>query len=105
MKEHITRRQVAIAVLLLAVLAWLLWPNRQLAHVQEMQRELANADLSPEQRREKFGELRAEMSKLSPTDRDKLRAEGRNRMEAEMSRYFGMTPEEKKAYLDRRIDQ
>lgn len=107
MKRHITRRRVTIIIGLLLLLLWWLWPNGQLAHVQALQKELVEAGdtLTPEQRREKGQQLRAEMDKLSPQERSQLRAGFQARMEDRMKKYFAMSLQEKQKYLDDLIHQ
>jgi hypothetical protein len=106
MQEHFTRRRVVAAgLVLMALLAWLLWPNSQLVRVQELQRELAVQGRTPEERRELFGQLRAETEKLSAEDRAKLAAERRQRFEAEIARYSALSAAEKKKLLDEQIDR
>jgi len=45
------------------------------------------------------------MAKLSPTQRDSLAADGRQRFQQELERYARMSPAEKSRYLDQRIDE
>jgi hypothetical protein len=99
---------VAVSVVATLVLAWLLWPGRQMARVKELQKTLFSEEakaLSPDERREKFRELREVTEKLSPQQRTELRAEANKRQQTEMERYFKMTPAEKKKYLDQQIDR
>jgi hypothetical protein len=107
MKRHITRRRVIATVAVLLLLLWWLWPNNQMARVQAIQREMAEAgdSLTPEQRREKGQQLRAEMDKLSPQQRAQLRNDFQKRMEERMAAYFAMSPQEKQQYLDQQINQ
>src|SRR5947209_11485374 len=75
-------RATAALLLLLGVtgLAWALWPNPHLRKIKQLQKELsgeAGRNLSAEERRQKFQQLRAENAKLSPRDRAKLRARRR----------------------------
>ena len=60
MKRHFTRRRLAILAVIFA-LVWWLWPNNQLVRVEALQRELANQELTGEERQQKFQELRAAM--------------------------------------------
>jgi hypothetical protein len=107
MKRHFTRRRVLAALALLLLLIWFFWPDNQLARVQAMQREMAEAGdkLTPEERREKGQQLRAAIDKLSPNQRTQLRSEFQKRMEERMARYFAMSPQEKTQFLDQQINQ
>lgn len=107
MKRYATRRRVIAAAVLIAILMWWLWPNRHMARVQALQRELADSGqtLSPEQRQEKFRQLRTEMQKLSPQQREQLAADGRRRGQEEVARYFTLSPAEKQKHLDRQMDR
>lgn len=108
MSDWFTRRRLMIAAIALALLAWLLWPDRNLAKVRALQAELqgdAVAGLSQEERQEKFRQLRTAMEKLSPAQRQLLSADGQQRMQDQMAKYFTMTPAEKKAHLDQEIDR
>jgi hypothetical protein len=107
---RLTTRQrkgaVAVSVVIALVLAWLLWPNRQMARVKDLQKTLFSEEakaFTPEQRREKFRELREATEKLSPDQRGQLRAEANKRQQTEMERYLKMTPAEKRNYLDQQI--
>jgi hypothetical protein len=81
-------------------------PN--LRKVRALQKELFTADASklvPEQRSDKFRQLREATEKLSPDQRKQLASEGQKRFEDELDRYRKMSPEEKRKYLDERIDR
>ncbi len=107
MSEHITRRRVVAMIAVFLFLLWWLWPNGQLAHVQALQREMAEAgqSLTPEQRREKGQQLRAAMDKLTPQQRTQLRGDFQKRIEQRMAGYFAMSPKEKQQHLDQQINQ
>ncbi len=108
MKDQFTRRRVGTAIVIAILLAWLFWPDTQLASVRAMQQELFSEQgrtLSPEERQAKFIDLRTAMAKLSPVQRSKLGADRRQRMQSNLAKYFDMTPDEKKAYLDQQIDR
>jgi hypothetical protein len=112
-KPWLTRRRVTLAVcvlllLLLGLAAYALAPDRQLAKVKQMRAELtgeAGRSLSPEQRRQKWEQLRRESEKLSPAQRNELGREQRERFQAEMNRFFKMSKKEQNAYLDSQIDR
>jgi hypothetical protein len=81
-------------------------PN--LRKVRALQKELFTADaskLAPEQRSDKFRQLREATEKLSPDQRRQLASEGQKRFEDELDRYRKMSREEKRKYLDERIDR
>jgi hypothetical protein len=105
MTRHVTRRRVAAAAVLAALLAWWLWPSSQLVRVQELRAAAGDPSLTPEQRRQKWDEVRRASAQLTPAERDQLAAEGRRRFESEMARYSALSPAEKKQYLDQQIDR
>jgi cell division protein FtsB len=77
--------------------------------VRDLRKELADANLSPDQRRDKFRQLREAMDKLPPQKREQMQREmaeeGRKRFEEQMKRYAKMSPDEKTRYLDQQIDR
>jgi hypothetical protein len=98
----------ALALLLLGGALWFFWPSRQVARAKGLQEELfspAARNLSPEQRREKFRELREARNALTPAQRRELSKEMQKRRQAEISKYFKMSAAEKARYLDDRIRQ
>lgn len=95
-----------LALALLVLLAWLLWPDRKLAQAKALQRELTGPDsrsLSPEQRRDKWQQYRTLTEKFTPQQKDALSAEARKRESQELARYFALSPADKTRYLDDRI--
>lgn len=107
MNRHLTRRRVGLLIALLLLLLWWLWPDGQLARVQALQKELAQAGetMTQEQRREKGKELRLAMDRLTPQQRAQLRNQFQQRMQDQMAKYFAMSPKEKQQYLDQQINQ
>ena len=104
------RRWRCLAALLLLLLiggmVWAVRPDPHLARVQELQKELANAkDLSPDDRKAKFQELRDQMKHLSDDQKWELASPFLEKQKAEMDRYFALAPKEKVKYLDEKIDQ
>lgn len=104
------RRRIGWTTLgiVLVLLVWLLWPNRNLARVRALQGELfgdAGKALSPEQRQAKFSVLREATRTLSPAQRDELARDGMRRQSDQMARYVKMTPQEKRRYLDDQINR
>jgi len=99
---------LAGTLLVLAGSVWAIkhfWPNRHLARAQELRAQLtgeAGRTLSGEQRRELWGQLRAEAKQLSPEQRRNL---WREQQQKRMKEYFSLSPQEKKAYLDAQIDR
>jgi hypothetical protein len=78
--------------------------------IRDLRKELAaGGNLTPEQRREKFQQLREAMEKLPPAKRDQMRREmaeeGRQRFEGELRRYASLSPQEKTRHLDQQIDR
>src|SRR5437660_6738886 len=107
-----TRKQCAIAaglllLLLLLLGAWHFRPDPQVAKVKTMQQELVQSGdkLGALERRQKWQEFRQEEEKLSPAQREQLRAEGRKRRQQELDRYFTLSPAEKRRVLDEQIDR
>jgi hypothetical protein len=81
-------------------------PN--LRKIRALQRELFTANatkLAPEQRSDKFRQLREATQELSPDQRRQLASDGQKRFEDELDRYRKMSPQEKRKYLDERIDR
>jgi len=106
------RRRAWLLLLLLLLVGYggyrLLRGDPHLKKVRELRAELFTAEaanLPPEERAEKFRQLREESEKLAPESRQALADEGRKRFEAELDRYRAMSPEEKARYLDERIDR
>jgi hypothetical protein len=90
-------------LLALVALVWYFWPDSRLAAVKALRAELFSAEgrqLSEDERRQKFEQLRAEEKKLSESQRRGLRDEGMKRRAAEINRYFHLSKDEKKKYLD-----
>jgi hypothetical protein len=103
-------RYLLAAGIVSLVLAWLLWPTSQIAKVRQMQQELFSAprdEMSPEERKQRFEELRAERDKLTDAERDELRKDRSRQMQqklnAEGAKYFSMSPAERRQVIDERI--
>lgn len=108
------RRRLALAsgvvLLLLGTLLafWYLRADAQLARVRELQQQLrgdANRNLPPEQRREQWQQLRAEMDTLTPDQRRKLGDERQQAMRERLKQFFAMSKQERAASLDKQIDR
>jgi hypothetical protein len=103
------RRWVRLtSVLLMLIAAYGLYrairPDPNLKKVKQLREEFAQAkDWTPEQRREKGREMRDAMQKLSPSQREALAAEGRQRFQGELERYSKMSQAEKLRHLDEQI--
>ncbi len=97
----------AVVVLVGVVWAvWACWPDPHLARIEELRAQLTGAgNLSAEQRRQLWGELRKEVEQLSPTEKRELMKERRERQRQQLEDYFKMSKKEKDAYLDRMIDR
>jgi exonuclease VII large subunit len=83
-------------------------PNPNMKKIRQLQSEFSSAqakDWTPEQRREKFQEMRTAMQKLTPTQRDELSAEQMKREESRLKEYAQMSPVEKAKHLDAQIDR
>jgi hypothetical protein len=109
-----TKRRLTVAgsLLLLLLIAWFAWPNSQVDKVRKMQQELfatPRDQLTPEERKEKFDELRAEREKLSPEERNQLRQEKGKQFQQKMneyaSKYLAMSPEERQQMIDDQISR
>jgi len=61
-------------------------------------------DMTPEQRKEGFGEFRKEMDKLSPKEKSEVFADGRKKMDEKLEKFFKSTPEQQEQQLDKDID-
>ncbi|HKB05660.1 MAG TPA: hypothetical protein VKD90_25795 [Gemmataceae bacterium] len=96
-------RRTALLVLLLFLMFGLyraIRPDPNLKKIKQLREEFAKTKaLTPDQRRE----MRTAMAKLSPTQREALAAEGRQRFEDQLRRYAQMTPAEKVRHLDEQI--
>src|SRR5262249_9876910 len=91
-----------------AGVVWAVRPNPHLTRAQQLQKELfgPNAkNLPPDQRKAMFAEYRNEVKQLSDDQKWALSAPMREKQQAELDRYFAMTPQQKTKYLDERIDR
>jgi hypothetical protein len=108
-KSKSKRTALAVILLLIAVVALGFWlrGDSQLAKVMALRGQLDDA--SGDQRRELWGQMREEMSKLSPEARESLFADRRKKMEARererMHDFFAMSHEAQIASLDKDIDR
>jgi len=105
-RRWVRRGALAILVLLLAFgLYRAVRPDPNLKKLKQLREEFAaqGKNWTPEQRQEKGREMRTAMSKLSPTQREALAAEGRQRFEEQLRHYAQMTPAEKARHLDDQI--
>ncbi len=105
----------ALAVLLLLVgLGWALMPagvDPQVARVTELQQKLFSEQpqVSPEERRAAFGELRQEFEKLTPEQRDKMMRDNPppfvRQMQKNIRDFFDLPADKRKEALDRQINE
>jgi hypothetical protein len=99
----------AVVVLLIAAgTVWALWPDGRVAKAKALQKELFSPEarnLSPEQRKQKWQELREVQKQLSPEQKKELGAEMRKKRQADMGRYFAMSPKDKEKHLDAIINK
>jgi hypothetical protein len=105
-RRWVRRTAVTLLVLLVAFgLYRAVRPDPNLRKVQQLRQEFAarGKNWTPEQRQEKGREMRTAMSQLSPTQREALAAEGRQRFEEQLRRYAQMSPAEKVRHLDEQI--
>lgn len=102
------RRWWLLLLLLLLLIGWAVWPNGRLAKAKELQDQLfsdASQALSPEERREKFGQLRELTGQLSESHRRELQQNMMKQRQADLERYTQLSPAEKKQRLDRDINR
>lgn len=102
------RWKLGMAVLLLLFLGvgWYCWPDGRVNTAKRLRDELSGEKgkaLTSEQRQQKWRQLRQTMEKMTPAQREVLRAEDRKRRTAELGKYFSLSPAEKARYLDERI--
>ena len=105
-RPWVRRTGLTVLVLLLAFgLYRAIRPDPNVKKVKQLREEFAaqGKNWTPEQRQEKGREMRTAMAKLSPTQREALAAEGRQRFEEQLRRYAQMTPAEKVRHLDEQI--
>jgi hypothetical protein len=111
------KRNVLLTAALVAIAGALAWaflpvgPDPQVAKVVELQKKLFNED-SPvprEERRKAFGELRQEMEKLTPQQRDQIMRDNPppffRRMQENIVAYFDLPQDQRTAALDKQIDE
>ena len=106
------KRKRLLALLLLLLLGggaacYLLRPD-PVGRIKQMQEELrgeAGRQLSPEERREKRQHLREEIEKLTPEQRNELFADRRKAMKERLDHFFGLSPDEQVAEMDRQIQR
>ena len=102
---------LALAILLgLGTMAWALLPagpDPQLVKVQQLQEKLFDPDakIPDEDRRKAFGELRQEVEKLTPEQRESLENPFAKRMQQTVVGYFDLPEDQRVAALDKEIDR
>jgi hypothetical protein len=111
--DRLNKRVVAIAAAMVLILACVLWavtrsrPDPQVAKVEQMQAELGDESATPEQRRERFQQLRQEVEKLAPQQREQMFARFMQQRDAELQKkvaeYFKLSKQDRLAYLDKEI--
>lgn len=77
----------------------------RVARVQQLQQELFSKQGSPDDRKAKADQLRNEMQRLTPEQRNELFAAGQQKAVERMDRYFAMSPREKQQFLDDAINR
>ena len=107
-----TKQRLAMvgSALLLLLITWFAWPNSQVGKVRQMQQELFSTprdQLSAEERKQKFDDLRAERDKLSPEEIKQLRQEKgklfQQKMNEQATKYLAMSPVERLQVIDDRL--
>lgn len=105
------RKRIAWATGLVACLLTLLLilhflrPDPQLARVFELRRQIADRELTPEQRREIGRRLGQEVRQLSTEQRRELAKDQSRGFREQMDRYFKLSRKEQLAYLDQQINR
>ena len=107
------RKWSLIGVALLGIFfLWLgvraLLPDAQVERVRELRDELfseSGKNLPAEERKEKFKTFRESVDQLTPEQRKAAFGDLRKKGEAEMERYFTLSAAEKTSYLDQQIDR
>jgi hypothetical protein len=103
------KRTIAILTLsLLLLIVGTVWAFRsrsdaQLVKVRAMGKELFEGKGPPD--REKFDAFRREVEQLRPEQRGQLMQERERRMDAEIARFFQLSPQQRNDYLDQRIQE
>ena len=112
MFENNRRTMLVVAILISVAGAigayWYFRPDPQLVKVEEMREQLRSEEtknLTPEQRRELFGEFRKEVEKLSIEQRRQLFAERRNPFRERLEKYFQSSRPQQLAMLDQTIQR
>jgi hypothetical protein len=109
-----SRRKRFLTMGLILFLGWMIilivQSSRASANMRKMkqlQSELFAKDtkISPEERKQKFDQLREVSKNLTTQQRQQLRNEGQKRQEDELRRYSQLSPKDKVNYLDQRINQ
>lgn len=106
--KHLKRGALAVLAVLAILLVWLLWPDRKLAQARALRTEMSSEAAkawTPEQKREKWEQMRTIQKSLSSSQREALSADSRKRRTAELARYAKMTPAEKTRHLDEQINR
>jgi hypothetical protein len=104
------RVAIAVAILFLAVVAWAIFFRHgdRVAAVESLQAKMDDKNLSWDDRRALSRQVRDQERKLSPDERDKLRAlqEDRfgGRFEQRLKSFFAKSPEDQTKDLDKQID-
>ena len=107
MKTYLRKYRYPLLLIVLLIAGWFIFRavrvDASMQKVKSLQQAIAAA--APQERAEKMKEFREAVEQLSPEQRRALFEEGRKKREAEMERYFTLSKEEKKKYLDRDIDR
>ena len=100
---------ITIIVLILSgIVSWgISWEANGLQRVQELQQQVSDPSLSPEERDKKRQQIHEEIDKLSDKQRNNLReqrfADMEQRMDRVMQQYFVLPEKERIAFLDKQI--
>jgi hypothetical protein len=111
-KNNKTGRRIAIAlaILLLAIGAWAIFFRHgdRIAAIESLQAKMDDKNLSWDDRRALSRQVRDQERKLSPDERDKLRAFQEDRrgsgFEQRLKSFFAKSPEDQAKELDKRLN-
>ena len=106
-----SKRKITVGVVTIILLVvGSVWAFRSRTDPQvEKVKQMINEKTPPEQRRQRWEQVRQEMDKLSPEQRDQVRGQMREgfqrRMDEQIKGYFTLPPKDRIAYLDKQINE
>ena len=106
-----SKRKITVGVVTIILLVvGSVWAFRSRTDPQvEKVKQMINEKTPPEQQRQRWEQVRQEMDKLSPEQRDEVRGQMREgfqrRMDEQIKEYFTLPPKDRIAYLDKQINE